>query len=97
VGPHEGDTAGELEARLKRLRAEQVELEPTSTEEPAACETVCSLATQICGVREKLCNIADDHPEDSDYQKLCREAKLECQQAQRACVSCVERHKRPGG
>jgi hypothetical protein len=80
AGPHEGDSALELDARLKRLREDQTQ------------QDVCSLATSICGVKEKLCNIADEHPGDADYQELCRKAKQECQQAQEACVGCVERH-----
>lgn len=93
VGPHEGDTVNELEARLRRLTGEQETLIPASSEDPAKCEDVCSLATSICGVKEKLCNLAEDHPGDADYQGLCREAKQECREAQDACVACVERNR----
>jgi len=92
AGPHEGDSALELDARRKRLRDDQEQLVPVASEDPAKCEDVCSLATSIGGVKEKLCNIADEHPGDDDYQELCRKAKQECQQAQEACVGCVERH-----
>lgn len=92
----EGESAQELKLRKDRLYTEfrGVVGEPVAT--PDACEKVCSLATSICGVQEKLCNIADDHPGEAEYQDLCREAKKECRETQDACIRCVENHAASG-
>lgn len=92
----EGESAQELKLRKDRLYTEfrGVVGEPVAT--PDACEKVCSLATSICGVQEKLCNIADDHPGEAEYQNLCREAKKECRETQDACIACVENHAASG-
>ena len=92
VGGHEGESSGELAARVGKLRARQQSLLPMASEDPGVCEEVCSLATGICGAKEALCNVANDHPQDDDYQRLCREAKAECRAAQDDCVKCVEGH-----
>ena len=95
--PHEGETAPELAERLRRLRAKQGEYLPASSSDPDACEYVCSLATSICGVKEKLCRLADERPADETYQHYCREAKLACKNAQDNCVACVEALERRTG
>jgi hypothetical protein len=55
-----------------------------------ACEDLCALASSICGVKEKLCEVADRHPGEEEYQSLCRKAELECSEAEDSCVACVE-------
>ncbi len=90
--PHEGETASELAARLDRLRTRQRDFQARAASDVAACENLCALATSICGIQEKLCSLADERPGDEDYQRLCRQAKVECREAQDACVACVERH-----
>jgi hypothetical protein len=92
-GHAEGDSREELERRLRRLLADQAPIAAAATGDPEACEKLCSLSTSICGVQEKLCNIAAEHGGDDSYQQLCREAKLECRHAQESCISCVERHR----
>ncbi len=92
VGAHEGETSGELAARIGKLRVRQQSLLPMATDDPGVCEEVCSLATGICGAKEALCNLANERPQDDDYQRLCREAKAECRTAQDDCVKCVEGH-----
>lgn len=94
MGPHDGEDVGELRLRLEKLRSQQLEITASAQGDPAVCEDLCSLATSICGVKEKLCNLADDHPGDDGYQNLCREARQECGEAQGSCVSCVEQHRR---
>lgn len=96
-GRGEGDSRDELEARMHKLVEQQKSRVEAASGSPEVCEDLCSLATSICGVREKLCSIADDHPGDESYQGLCREAKQECQAAQNDCVRCVERHANDGG
>lgn len=92
-GIHESDSsAGDLWKRLEKLRAErETKIEPASSD-AGVCEDLCGLATSICQVQSKLCEIADDHPDENDYQDLCREAKLECREAQESCVDCVRGH-----
>lgn len=89
-GQHEDDSAGSLKARLENLASQRAsKLEPASTD-PGVCEELCSLATTICSVQEKLCELADEHAGDDEYQGLCREARQECREAQDSCVACVE-------
>ncbi len=91
-GPAEGSSADELDARKDRLYVEFKALMAEGAREPDTCERLCALATSICGVQEKLCNIADDHVGDDHYQQLCREAKRECRDSQDRCIECVEHH-----
>ena len=91
-GRQEGESADELELRLRRLVSEQEGLVVPASSEPDTCEDLCSLATSICGIKEKLCNLADRHPNDPSYTNLCREAKQECGDSQDACIQCVEHH-----
>ena len=93
----EGDSRDELKARLTRLVAQQRVMATAAAASAAACEDICSLATSICGVQEKLCSIADEHPGEDEYQGLCREAKQECRAAQEDCIGCVEKHTKTGG
>lgn len=93
----EGDSRDELRARLTRLVEQQRVMASAAAASAAACEDICSLATSICGVQEKLCSIADEHPGEDEYQGLCREAKQECRAAQDDCIGCVEKHTKTGG
>lgn len=93
TGPHDGEDAGQLRVRLEKLRSRQLEITASAQGDAAVCEDLCSLATSICGVKEKLCNLADGHPQDDGYQNLCREARQECGEAQASCVNCVEQHR----
>ncbi len=93
-GPHEGQSAAELKLRLDKLAEQQAGLIPAASRDPNTCEEVCSLATSICSVQEKLCEIADGHPSEVEYQALCRDARQECREAQDACVRCVELHRK---
>ena len=94
MGPHEGDSVGELRERLERLRVQQVELVPQAAQDTETCEALCSLSTSICSVQEKLCDLADQHAANEEYQSLCREARLECREAEKSCIACVEAHGR---
>jgi hypothetical protein len=87
-----GDSRDELEIRLEALVREQETVAAAAATDALVCEDLCSLATSICGVREKLCVIADQHPTDDSYAHLCRRAKRQCSDAQEQCIGCVERH-----
>jgi hypothetical protein len=93
-GPQEGENFGDLRARLERLRTRAAAVEPVATGDAGKCEDLCSIATNICAVQEKLCELADEHPGEDEYQALCREAKSECREAQDSCVRCVESNSR---
>ncbi|MBK6918633.1 MAG: hypothetical protein IPH07_14660 [Deltaproteobacteria bacterium] len=90
-GRDEGQSAGELKQRLDALLDREEQLAPQAATDAGKCEDLCELATSICAVEEKLCDLADDHPDDDAYQGLCREARNECREAQDSCVRCVER------
>ena len=89
-GTGEERSMGELQKKLELFRREKSEIMTASTRDPAVCEELCSLASDICEVKEKLCELADEHPGDDQYQNLCREAHNECREAQNSCVRCVE-------
>jgi hypothetical protein len=89
-GTNEGQGMGELKKRLGDLIDREEELRRAAATDAGKCEQLCDLATSICSVQEKLCELADDHPDDEAYQGLCREARSECREAQESCVRCVE-------
>jgi len=94
VGRAEGESADELDAQKDRMVDDYRAKVTRASTNPNTCEQLCSLATSICGVQEKLCGIADDHPADDHYQDLCREAKRECSETQASCIACVEANSR---
>lgn len=89
-GDEEGNDVGALRARLERLSRDKDQRVDASDGSFGACEDLCSLASSICTVKEKLCEVADRHPGEEEYQGLCRKAELECSEAEDACVACVE-------
>lgn len=91
-GIQEGESAPELRARIERLSKDQGLRVSDAGADKAACHDVCSLTSQICGASQKLCDIADRHPQDNAYQSLCREAQLECRDATEHCETCVDGH-----
>jgi hypothetical protein len=92
-GPAEDQSMGALQRRLQTFRSKKSQIMSASARDPAICEELCSLAADICEVKEKLCDLADDHPGDDQYQNMCREAHNECVEANRSCVRCVESNK----
>lgn len=95
-GPDEGNNIGDLKARLERLRAQQVEMASNPETSFGVCEDLCSLASSICTVKEKLCDVANEHPGEEEYQSLCRKAELECSESEDSCVACVEAREQSG-
>jgi hypothetical protein len=92
-GAPDDRSMGALRKRLEAFRTKKETLVSASTQDPAVCESLCSLATDICDVAQKLCELADQHPDDDQYQNLCREGRKECHEAQQSCVRCVESNK----
>jgi hypothetical protein len=93
-GEEEGNDVGALRARLERLTTERDQRASASDGSFGACEDLCSLASSICTVKEKLCEVADRHPGEEGYQGLCRKAELECSESEDSCVACVEARER---
>lgn len=91
-GEHELEDRTTLSARLERLKAKRTQVVAPAMSDAAVCEDLCSLSSSICEVKEKLCSLADRHPADESYQALCREARLECREAQDSCIRCVQGH-----
>jgi hypothetical protein len=89
-GHEESNNIGDLEVRLDRLHDDRVKMSSSDEGDFGVCEDLCELASNICVVKEKLCNLADDHPGDDSYQDLCREARNECHAANESCISCAE-------
>jgi len=89
-GAQESNNIGDLKARLDRLGVKHSEMASSGQASFGVCEDLCSLASSICSVKEKLCDVADQHPGEEEYQGLCRRAELECSEAEDSCVSCVE-------
>ena len=90
IGRDEGDNVGDLRARLERLHVDHDRLSSQEGGGFGQCEDLCDLASKICSVKEKICDIAADHPGDDAYQGLCREAQHECREAGDSCVRCAE-------
>ncbi len=88
-GTQEGNSVPELRQRIHRLRVDQRAQAAAAQADAEACETVCTLATQICGATEKLCDLAQRHPQDESFQGLCREAQQECRAATLHCENCA--------
>lgn len=95
-GNFEGESIDELRLRLDHLSEEQQQQVRAASQDPAACEELCELSQAICEVKTKMCELADEHVGDDEYQDLCRDAKLRCRQASDSCVACVQHHQRAG-
>jgi hypothetical protein len=52
------------------------------------CEKVCELQGAICGLQERICDLASAHPEDDRYARACQRASGDCRVARQACSAC---------
>lgn len=91
-GNQEDGSMGALEIRLQRHLREQAKFSKMASSDPATCEKLCGIATNICRVSEDICKIADRHASDQSYQNTCREARQECTESEQSCVRCVQAH-----
>lgn len=91
-GDQEGDSVSELLDRLQRLEVRQEARMADAEADSKACHDLCSLSVSICEVQVKLCDIADNRPQEGTYQDFCREAQQECSEATASCESCVAGH-----
>lgn len=90
MGRGEGDSRDELAARLERQERAYSDARDDAESEPRACRDLCDLSANICETRDKLCEIADNQPNEDGYQNLCRRATRSCQDAQVSCLRCTE-------
>lgn len=91
-GGFEGESIDELAIRLDRLVVERDAQISAANTDAGKCEDLCELSRAICDVKSKMCEIADDHVSDDEYQDLCRKAKQRCREASESCVRCVQHH-----
>lgn len=52
------------------------------------CERIRGLATSICELRDRICQLGDEHREELRYQRACERATLDCERATEACEGC---------
>lgn len=53
------------------------------------CEKICELAQTTCELRDRVCTMAGDHPDDVRYEAACRRAGDQCSAATLHCDSCA--------
>lgn len=53
------------------------------------CTTVCELSTAICGLQDRICELAPRHPGEPRYQAACQRAARDCEASQEACHACA--------
>lgn len=59
---------------------------PAKDEDP--CLRICAIATAVCSLRERICLLADDHPDEPRYGAACKRAERDCTRATEACDDC---------
>jgi hypothetical protein len=52
------------------------------------CTTVCELSSAICGLQDRICELAPRHPGEPRYQAACQRAARDCEASQEACHAC---------
>ena len=79
-----GDVEPELE-RPSELLAEQTEAEAALSEVLAAvepdCARACELGVTMCDLRDRICGIAERHPNDEQSAGYCEDAEARCARA----------------
>lgn len=52
------------------------------------CQRVCDLAAAVCGIRTRICAMAQTHRDEPKYGAACRRAERDCTRATDACDDC---------
>lgn len=52
------------------------------------CERICALTTNICELRDHICDLGREHAGEPRYERACERATLDCEQATEACEGC---------
>lgn len=55
---------------------------------PPRCERLCGLAETTCELRDRVCSLAERHPDDVRYDVSCRRAGDQCDAASAHCMAC---------
>ncbi|MCA9701350.1 MAG: hypothetical protein KC431_27755, partial [Myxococcales bacterium] len=84
-------TVGDLDGPVPD-EAKAVQGPPTGTtpmpDAAQRCESICSLGQVTCELREQICELAERHPDEEDYQSACDRAVSDCEIAKEACDGC---------
>jgi hypothetical protein len=54
------------------------------------CQQICDLSEISCGLGDQICELAERHPDDTDYAEACERANDDCDAAKEACDACTE-------
>lgn len=60
----------------------------TATPERNKCESLCDLATAVCGLKDRICGLASVHSNEHEYEVACERAERDCGRASEACDDC---------
>ncbi|MGB1013852.1 MAG: hypothetical protein ACPG4T_06950 [Nannocystaceae bacterium] len=52
------------------------------------CQNVCDIAQTMCGLQNRICQLASQHPDKPRYRQVCSQAQGDCSNAQEACHAC---------
>lgn len=70
--------------------AQATPAEPPMRDAPQdRCTTVCELSAAICGLQDRICELAPRHPGEPRYQAACQRAARDCEASQEACHACA--------
>ncbi|MEM9462724.1 MAG: hypothetical protein AAGF11_51765 [Myxococcota bacterium] len=62
---------------------------PATAGDPAQrCQRICDLSANMCTLRDRICELADEHADDPRYTAACERAGLDCDRATEACEGC---------
>jgi len=79
---------GVAQARADEGKAAVADAAAGGDATPDHCQRRCTLATNICDLRGRICALADEHGGDARYARVCERATLDCEHATEACEDC---------
>jgi hypothetical protein len=53
------------------------------------CENRCALVDPTCGLRDRICDLAERHADDARYLRACDRAEDQCETVTRGCSTCA--------
>lgn len=82
--------------RRKPVKQGSVPTGSSTTSKPATapneprdrCSDICELATAVCGLRDRICDLASAHEDEDEYADACARAERDCWRASEACDAC---------
>jgi hypothetical protein len=89
------DRVDEAWAELEALQAAEQRAATTPDANPdvtvARCKRIRGLATEICGLSDRMCMLATQHPGQSRYGRACARSQETCGRASHAAERCIAR------